>query len=661
MPVAHAHSWAIQLLSCFLIYFFLDQPIVAHAREGKFRAVVAIATRYSNQLLPQPGLVKSLPTIDNALRAYAKQAGYEAKQIDIRYLTDIDGAFTKDGGSTDNEIKTAVWDAAVDAERPEDTLIFFFSGHGASDGKTSILYTSGADGRRPTSRIILHSEIITDAWRRSRAGVKLIVLDACQTPAAGALSSAPPLIPPGALAKLREADGQPQPRSQGTAILLAADEGEIAWVSDELGYGFFTHRFAEALRSAQYNTVQQLLAAIGEKVASDARAKMRDQTPRFNVISSLGDYQLVWNSAPANTTARLSTPVTPIYALTEPSAMSMTSLRASATTIYDVRSGLLWVRDLTLLGSTPQVFSKAVQGTASMKGSFLELQEKVRQLSFAGMSGWRLAQWSELQTLRGAGEGSLFFAFQRSKSRFQDLIGMYQTHNGQFNLWGYQYQNTLVGPFNWGAGDPTLNNYGIWIVAGPTSLPAENTEAIPELREPLVEQALSPVISGILTISAGQVTVAQLPDESLGVAGNLAGEQQSVFEYALKPLATNAFVRAEIELQGAMASGNDPTVEISVYEGDGVLQPSIFSTKLGTSTQDTTKWIFTSRSRVEIPSHLVRNSFTQGNLIGLRIRYVGPNGSVHFSRPKLIVTYVSQSTLLSRREEFVAREKEASK
>jgi hypothetical protein len=647
-----------------MICFFLAQPVVSHAREGKFRAVVAIATHYSNNLLPQPALIKSLPIIDSALRAYATQAGYETKQIDIRYYTDVDGAFTKDGRSTDNEIKTAVWDAADNATLPEDTLIFFFSGHGGSNGKTSVLYTSGADGYRPISRIILESEIMSEAWRRSQAGVKLIVLDACQTPAPDALSSAPPLMSLGTLAKLRETEGQPQPGSQGTAILLAADEGKSAWVNDELGYGFFTHRFAEALRSAQYNTVLQLFTAIRDKVIRDARAKNREQNPRIDFISSLGDYQLIWGSAKASTTAPLPISAAPARALTDPSSVSMTSLRASATTIYDTSSGLLWIRDLTLLGSTPQVFSKTIQGTASIKGSFLELQEKVRQLSFAGISGWRLAQWPELQTLRGAGEGSLFFAFQRSKSRFQDLIGVYQAHDGQFNLWGYQYQNTLVGPFNWGAGDPTLNDYGVWIVAGPTSLPAANTEAIPELREPRVEQTLSPVISGIITNSAGQITAAQLPDGSLGVAGNLGGEQQAVFEYALKPLATNAFVRAEIELEGAMASGTDPTVEISVYKGDGVLQPSIFLSQLGTSAQDTTnttKWIFTSRSRVEIPSHLARNSLTLGELIGIRIRYVGPNGSVHFAIPKLIVTYVSQSALLSRREEFVARQKETTK
>lgn len=661
MPVARTHSSAIQLLSCLLICFSLTQPVVAHAREGNFRAVVAIATQYSNRLSPQPGLIKSLPIIDSALRAYAKQAGYEANQINVRYYTDVDGTFTKDGGSTDDEIKLAVWDAAAATAGPEDTLIFFFSGHGESTGETSILYTSGADGRRPISRIILDDEILSRAWKQSRAGVKLIVLDACQTPTAGALSSSRPLMAPGALGKLREADGQPQPQSQGTAILLAAEEGEDAYVNEELGYGFFTHRFAEALSSAQYTTVQQLFDAIKQKVVSDASAKMRQQKPGLSVNSSVGHYQLTWDSAQASATVPLPVPTAPTQILTEPSPVSMTGLRASAATIYDTSSGLLWIRDLTLLGSTPQVFSKAIQGTASMKGSFLELQEKVRHLSFAGISGWRLAQWSELQTLRGAGEGSLFFAFQRSKSRFQDLIGVYQSHDGQFNLWGYQYQNTLVGPFSWGAGDPTLNDYGIWIVAGPTSLPAANTEAIPELREPHVEQTLSPVIRGIITNSAGQITAAQLPDGSLGAAGNLGVEQQSVFEYALKPLATNAFVRAEIELEGAMASGDDPTVEISVYKGDGFLQPSIFLSQSGTSAQDTTKWIFTSRSRVEIPSHLARNSLALGELIGLRIRYVGPNGSVHFAIPKLIVTYVSQSALLSRREEFVARQKETTK
>ena len=621
--------------------------------EGNFRAVVAIATKYSGQLNRQPGLATAAQVVDGALRAYARYAGYRDDRIDIKVLMDVDGVFAKAGNSGDNEIKEAIFDAANASMSELDTLVFFFTGHGANDGQSSILFTSGADGRRPIHRILLETEVLTNRWRQSPAAVKLVVLDACQTPAG--LSAGSALVALGAAQRWQETDAALS-RRQGTALLIGAEEGERAWVDEKIGYGYFTNRFSEALRSGRFATAESLIAEVISRVEADAKANNRLQSPRLRTTASTGAYQLRRGVAPVRDVsvgAAAPPPVVreqadrPAFA-----AGGASSLTASGETIFDASTGLLWVRDVNRLGSTPEIFKKVTAGAASMKGALLELKQSLINLSIGGYRNWRLATRSELSSLEKLSPATVFTAFRRSKGRPHDLFGLYEPTDGTFGIWGYQYQNTLVGPVGFGAGDPMLNRFGVWLVTGPLPSPVSGGSPIQELREPVVEQLLEPIRGGLLSRAAdGAVRSSELSSDSLAESGNLQDVRQTVYEFALKPLAGNAFVRAEILLQGAMASGVDPVLEVSVYKGDGVIVPSLFSSTPATS-GDALRWFFSSRSRLELPSHLVRNLFTGGEILGLRFRYAGPNGSIHLVRPLVVISYVRAADLLSRRPQL---------
>jgi len=182
---------------------------------------------------------------------------------------------------------------------------------------------------------------------------------------------------------------------------------------------------------------------------------------------------------------------------------NVTELLESDDTMYDTRTGLVWIRDLTHLGTTPKLFAKTIEGAATLRGDFLRLEEQVAQLSYAESSSWRIATKSELEELGDAGGGSLFFAFARTQGLYENLAGVYKAGPGEPAVWGYQYRNVLVGPIErWG--DLTQTDYGVWIVSGPGQPPSADWKPIPEAREPHVEQVVMPVVAGTVDALAPQ-------------------------------------------------------------------------------------------------------------------------------------------------------------
>ena len=277
---------------------------LAQGAEGRFRAVVAIATQYTNQLSPQPTLASAVPRVEQALKALAKKAGYPDDKVDIRILVDSPAGSARLGPSTADEIRRAVWDAAVESTGVSDTLVFYFTGHGGSDGVNTLLYASGADGYRPVARVQLRTEIISTAWKQSPAGVKLIIVDACQTSEGRTFAAVGPLLGYGARAALSRLDRTDRLEGQGTALLMSADEGQRAWVDTSVGFGYFTRYLIDELVRGEHETVQQLFAAIRERVSAGARLQVGRpedvQQPILEVLGSPGgDYVLV-----AQTTVR---------------------------------------------------------------------------------------------------------------------------------------------------------------------------------------------------------------------------------------------------------------------------------------------------------------------------------------------------------------------
>jgi hypothetical protein len=320
--------------------------------------------------------------------------------------------------------------------------------------------------------------------------------------------------------------------------------------------------------------------------------------------------------------------------------------------LYDTRTGLIWARNLAALGTTLTLFAKAASGNGTRESDFEALKQRVSQLRLGDISSWRLATRQELETLSEAGRGSLFFSFERSQDGCRNLAGIFDSRTSRPAVWGYQQQNVLVGPIEWGWGDLTINSYGVWLVSGPSAQIPLDMEVVYEVQEQRVQQTLSPVISGFLLRSENAISSSPLTEESLRIGNLELGEQRAVFEYSLQPISNGEFVRVEIVLEAQATGGVDPIVKISPYAADGVLRAESFEVPALMPESFTTKWFPPLRAQLEIPIDAVRSIARAGKLLGLQLRFIGTRGVVQLPAPKLAITYVPKENLITSRSEY---------
>jgi hypothetical protein len=156
------------------------------------------------------------------------------------------------------------------------TVMFYFSGHGAPDAKTSQAYLVPMDGdpqyleetAYPIKR--LYSKLA--ALKAKRV---LVALDSCFSGAGGRSVLATGTRP--LVAKLELAPGE------GKVVSLSASSSdEITGALEEQGHGLFTYQLLKALtETAGRGTVSEVYAALKPRVQDEARRQNRAQTPQL--------------------------------------------------------------------------------------------------------------------------------------------------------------------------------------------------------------------------------------------------------------------------------------------------------------------------------------------------------------------------------------------
>ncbi|MFW6295667.1 MAG: eIF2A-related protein, partial [Halothece sp.] len=141
-----------------------------------------------------------------------------------------------DFASETPELKTILnsLEEVVQKARSEDTLLFYFSGHGMLDPKTQQAVLCLADTRKDallTTGLKL-SELL-HLFSQCSAHQQLVWLDACHS---GGMTLR--LNP---TSQLVEALQQQAQKSQGFYALLSCDRGQQSWEFPELGHGVFTY------------------------------------------------------------------------------------------------------------------------------------------------------------------------------------------------------------------------------------------------------------------------------------------------------------------------------------------------------------------------------------------------------------------------------------
>ena len=158
--------------------------------------------------------------------------------------------------------------------RPDSTVFFYYSGHGAPDPKTGQAFLLPWDGDpvflQSTAYPVrkLHAQLSALKARRT-----IVALDACFSGAGGRSVLAPGTKP--LVTKVEEL------RPEGEVTLFTASAGdEITGALDEQGHGMFTYYFLKALEQGKRRS-RDIFDYLKPRVQDEARRQNREQSPAF--------------------------------------------------------------------------------------------------------------------------------------------------------------------------------------------------------------------------------------------------------------------------------------------------------------------------------------------------------------------------------------------
>ncbi|MCR4294706.1 MAG: caspase family protein [Elusimicrobia bacterium] len=239
----------------------VDQPLYKVASNPDAFAVVVGVEKYNS--LPEARFAERDA---KAMSAHLLAMGYPQRNIVL-----LTGSRATRTGLVKN---LEAWLPNHTNERS--TVLFYFSGHGAPDAKTSEAFLVPMDGDpqylEETAYPIKRLYEKLGALKAKRV---LVALDSCFSGAGGRSVLAQGTRP--LVAKVRIAP------TGGRIVSLSASSGEeITGTLEEQGHGLFTYHLLKALsETAGRGAVSELHAALTPRVQDEARRQNRAQTPQI--------------------------------------------------------------------------------------------------------------------------------------------------------------------------------------------------------------------------------------------------------------------------------------------------------------------------------------------------------------------------------------------
>jgi len=224
-------STFVLIRACFVLAVgaLFPPSVFAQERQPRFRGVVVGISNYEGALALKAKLDEGAAKAKTALELYARRAGYS--DIEVILMVDRDPVNKKPRPNVSpSDIYRLLHDKSIQAHDPRDTLVFYFTGHGARLAGKMQLYASGAREGDDSDYVAL--ERIVEKVQMSGASTKMLFIDACQV-----------LIDPTAMAEPKATYGSLQTdtlRPQGIAIFYASSRGDPALIDFNVGYGYFT-------------------------------------------------------------------------------------------------------------------------------------------------------------------------------------------------------------------------------------------------------------------------------------------------------------------------------------------------------------------------------------------------------------------------------------
>ena len=161
--------------------------------------------------------------------------------------------------------------AILDGRRPGDVVLIAFSGHGVQYRDHKASYFCPMDADLADNNTLVSLGEVYKALEESRAGTKVLLVDACRNDPQAEASRAVQRI------KLESVTRSQSERPPGgVAALFSCSAGQHSYESEKLGHGVFFHYVIEGLKGEAANkkgdvTLQRLAAYVEDEVPDAAR------------------------------------------------------------------------------------------------------------------------------------------------------------------------------------------------------------------------------------------------------------------------------------------------------------------------------------------------------------------------------------------------------
>ena len=165
--------------------------------------------------------------------------------------------------------------------KPEDTVFFYFAGHGVETEGETFLLMDNADNRSKATLTMstLNATLLFDLLQECNAKDTLVVLDACRNdPTAGRGDQDNPMTDAMSRGLVFKPIGTAS-KQRNLATLFACNVGERSYEWPEKGHGYFTYFLVEGLKSGGKVTLGALSNFVRNKVSQASAEAGDNQQP----------------------------------------------------------------------------------------------------------------------------------------------------------------------------------------------------------------------------------------------------------------------------------------------------------------------------------------------------------------------------------------------
>ncbi len=267
-------------LVIFALGVFALTSSAALAEGGKKWAIVVGVNDYKRPSVTD--LKYAVPDAELFAQALTEVAGFEPENVFL---------FTT--ANQDSEKRPRLTNLVYRLEKlkddvsPQDSIFFYFAGHGVEMKGETFLMTENADSRSNATLTMsaLRAELLLSLLEECQAKDTLIILDACRNdPNAGRGSADNPMSDAMSRGLVFQKVAPAATQERSLATMLACGVGERSYEWPEKKHGYFTYHLEEGLKSAAANddgvvNLGGLSKYVREKVRDDSGRAGHQQQP----------------------------------------------------------------------------------------------------------------------------------------------------------------------------------------------------------------------------------------------------------------------------------------------------------------------------------------------------------------------------------------------